>query len=107
MPSSLLAKEDFHYQLPPTSIAYHPSQNRDQSRLLYYRKGKISDHIFKDINVLLEPNSLLVRNNSAVIPCKLFFPYINNNKLKRLNALFYPHLMIHNGRIFKNPILAT
>lgn len=86
MPSSLLAKEDFHYQLPPASIAYHPSQNRDQSRLLYYRKGKISDHIFKDINVLLEPNSLLVRNNSAVIPCKLFFPYINNNKLKKIEC---------------------
>lgn len=84
--SNLLAVSDFHYQLPPSAIAYYPSENRDQSRLLFYNKGHISDHIFLNISELLPQNSLLVRNNSAVLPCRLFFPYIHKGNHKKLEC---------------------
>lgn len=70
-----IAVTDFHYTLTPEAIALNPCELRDQSRLLFYNKGQISDHIFQDIATVLPENSILVRNNSAVIPCRLFFPY--------------------------------
>lgn len=70
-----ISVEDFHYHLPQSSIALYPCASRDQSQLLFYHKGQITHHIFQEISSLLPPESLLVRNNSAVIPCRLFFPY--------------------------------
>ena len=64
---------DFDYNLPPELIATHPSQQRDQSRLLVLRKddGAIEHKHFFDILDYLEPGDLLVANNSKVIPARL------------------------------------
>lgn len=65
---------DFNYDLPKDLIAQVPIPNRDQSRLMILdRKTKAIDHkIFKDIIDYLEQGDCLVRNNTKVIPARLY-----------------------------------
>ena len=65
---------DFNYNLPKELIAQVPIKNRDQSRLMVLdRKNKtIENKIFKDIIDYLEPGDWLVRNNTKVIPARLY-----------------------------------
>ena len=65
---------DFNYDLPKELIAQVPIKNRDESRLMVLdRKNKtISDKIFKDILDYLKPGDCLVRNNTKVIPARLY-----------------------------------
>lgn len=65
---------DFNYNLPKELIAQFPIKNRDQSRLMVLdRKNKtIENKIFKDIIDYLEPGDCLVRNNTKVIPARLY-----------------------------------
>lgn len=65
---------DFNYELPEELIAQVPIKNRDQSRLLVLdRKEKtMEDKIFKDILDYLKPGDCLVRNNTKVIPARLY-----------------------------------
>ena len=65
--------QDYLYQLPEEAIAKHPLPRRDQSKLLLYRKGEISHHIFRDISSLLPAGSHLFFNNTKVIPARLEF----------------------------------
>jgi S-adenosylmethionine:tRNA ribosyltransferase-isomerase len=64
---------DFSYHLPEERIALFPTQERDQSKLLIYRKGTIEHTIFKSITAYIPKGSLLVFNNSKVIPARLRF----------------------------------
>ncbi len=64
---------DFNYSLPDTKIAKYPLEQRDNSKLLYYNQGNISQDIFKNISHYLTPNTLLVYNNTRVIQARLFF----------------------------------
>lgn len=65
---------DFNYNLPKELIAQVPIKNRDKSRLMVLdRKNKtIENKIFKDIIDYLEPGDCLVRNNTKVIPARLY-----------------------------------
>jgi S-adenosylmethionine:tRNA ribosyltransferase-isomerase len=67
---------DFNYNLPPELIAQHPLPNRAASRLLVIdNQGTdvlIKDHQFTDLIDLLNPNDLLVFNDTKVIPARLF-----------------------------------
>ncbi len=65
---------DFNYDLPKELIAQVPIKNRDESRLMILdRKNKTIDHkIFKNIIDYLEPGDCLVRNNTKVIPARLY-----------------------------------
>jgi S-adenosylmethionine:tRNA ribosyltransferase-isomerase len=65
---------DFNYNLPEDLIAQVPIENRDTSRLMVLdRNKKTIDHkIFKDIIDYLEPGDCLVRNNTKVIPARLY-----------------------------------
>ena len=64
----------FDYYLPEELIAQEPSHVRDECRLLVVnKKEKIyEDHIFKDIFDYLHEGDVLVRNNTKVIPARLF-----------------------------------
>lgn len=64
---------DFSYDLPEARIAQHPLPERDASKLLVYREGKISDTIFKNIAEELPADTLLVFNNTRVIHARLEF----------------------------------
>ena len=65
---------DFNYNLPEVLIAQVPIKNRDQSRLMVLNKETktIEDKIFKDILDYLKPGDCLVRNNTKVIPARLY-----------------------------------
>ena len=65
---------DFNYDLPQELIAQVPIKNRDESRLMVVnRKSKTIEHkIFKDILDYLKPGDCLVRNNTKVIPARLY-----------------------------------
>lgn len=65
---------DFHYDLPKELIAQTPIADRASSRLLVYRRAErsIEDCVFSDIVRFLSPKDVLVRNNTRVIPARLF-----------------------------------
>jgi len=65
---------DFHYDLPPESIAQEPLSNRSASRLLHLlRKNEAwQDRAFRDFPGLLHPDDLLVLNNTRVFPARLY-----------------------------------
>ena len=64
---------DFDYPLPDERIAKFPLERRDQSKLLIYKDGSISESKFFHIPELLPANTLLVFNNTKVIHARLFF----------------------------------
>ena len=64
---------DFNYQLPDEKIAKHPLKERDQSKLLFWNNGHIEKNVFRNIDLYLPGNSLLVFNNTRVIHARLFF----------------------------------
>ena len=65
---------DFDFDLPEELIAQHPTDKRDDSRLLVLHKnsGEIEHRHFYDIIDYLKPGDVLVRNNSKVIPARLY-----------------------------------
>ncbi len=65
---------DFNYNLPQELIAQVPIKNRDQSRLMVLdrKDGAIEHKIFKNIINYLKPGDCLVRNNTKVIPARLY-----------------------------------
>ena len=64
---------DFTYHLPPEKIALYPLDKRDHSKLLIYRKGIITEEIYKNIAEHLPENSLLIFNNTKVFPARILF----------------------------------
>lgn len=65
---------EFDYELPEDLIAQLPADKRENSRMLVLNRGKhsISHKHFYDIVDLIEPNSLLVLNNTKVLPARLY-----------------------------------
>ena len=65
---------DFDFDLPEELIAQTPLQKRDTSRFMVLnRENKtIEDKHFYDILDYLKPGDILVRNNTKVIPARLF-----------------------------------
>ena len=65
--------EEYNYPLPDERIAKYPLANRDQSKLLIYRDGKVSEDQFYHIGEYLSADSLLIYNNTRVIQARLEF----------------------------------
>ena len=65
---------EFDYHLPESSIAQTPAEPRDSSRLLVLNRdsGRIEHRTFRDIGLYLQPNDLLVVNQTRVIPARIF-----------------------------------
>ncbi len=65
---------DFYYNLPEELIAQDPLSDRSASRLMVvHRKShRIEHRSFRDIVDYLNPGDCLVRNNTKVIPARLF-----------------------------------
>lgn len=68
-----MKRSDFFYELPDELIARYPAAERSASRLLVLdgNNGQIEDRQFRDILELIEPDDLLVFNNTRVIPARL------------------------------------
>lgn len=65
--------DDFVYTLPDERIAKYPLPKRDESKLLIYNKGKITESIFNEVPKMLAENELVVFNNTKVIQARLHF----------------------------------
>ena len=65
--------QDYNYSLPEEKIAKYPLANRDDSKLLVYYKGKITEDVYKNIANQLPENSLLIFNNTKVVEARLLF----------------------------------
>lgn len=63
--------EDFNYDLPEERIAFFPVAQRDQSQLLVYNKGNITDSHFHHLADFLDADDMLIFNNSKVIHARL------------------------------------
>jgi len=63
----------YEYTLPEDRIAKFPLKKRDDSKLLQYKNGTISHLHFYDIVGLLPADTLLVYNDTKVIPARLIF----------------------------------
>lgn len=100
---------EFNYELPEELIAQVPIKNRDESRLLVLdRKSQTyEDKIFRDIIDYLEPGDCLVRNNTKVIPARLYgkkttganveFVLIKNIEGDVWEAMVRPGNKLHEG----------
>ena len=99
---------DFNYDLPQELIAQVPIKDRDMSRLMVLDRNKktIEDKIFKDILEYLKPGDCLVRNNTKVIPARLYGKKEETGAniefllLKRLEADNW-EVMVHPGKRLK------
>ena len=65
---------DFDYELPEELIAQTPIEKRDESRLMVLDREKqtIEHRKFKNIIEYLKPGDVLVRNNTKVIPARIY-----------------------------------
>lgn len=65
---------EFNYELPEELIAQTPIEKRDESRLMILNKEEqtIEHRKFKNIIDYLQPGDVLVRNNTKVIPARLY-----------------------------------
>lgn len=61
----------FDYELPDSLIAFFPSQKRDESRLLVHKNDLTSHHSFQQFPDLIPSDSLIVFNNTKVIPARI------------------------------------
>ena len=73
-PATDLRTSDFYYDLPQELIAQHPMEKRDTSRLMILdRKENTVEHKhFYDIIDHINPEDVLVINESKVIPARLY-----------------------------------
>lgn len=65
---------EFDYILPESLIARYPNAKRSESRLLCLDRhsGIVSHKKFVDLIDLIEPNDLLIFNNTRVIPARIY-----------------------------------
>ena len=64
---------EFNYPLPDERIAKFPLSNRDESKLLVYRQGEVTEDRFTSLPSYLEPGEMMVFNNTKVIQARLHF----------------------------------
>ena len=69
-----LVTADFDYYLPEELIAQHPAEKRDHSRLMVLdrEQNTISHKHFYDIVDYINPEDVLVINDSKVIPARIY-----------------------------------
>lgn len=65
---------EFKFDLPSSHIALHPTENRDESRLMVVHKdsGKIEHKVFKDIVSYFDEGDVMVLNDTKVFPARLY-----------------------------------
>lgn len=96
---------DFNYDLPKELIAQHPIEKRDESRLMVLHKDtqEIEHKTFKDIIDYLEPGDCLVRNNTKVIPARLYGNIVGKEIAKPVEFLLLKQLENNNWEVMVRP----
>lgn len=65
--------EDYNYGLEDARIAKYPLPERDASKLLHYKDGKVDETVFRQLPNLLPAGALMVFNDTRVVPARLHF----------------------------------
>lgn len=65
--------DEYNYALPDERIAKFPLPVRDQSKLLVYRHGEITEDRFTSLPDYLPQGSLMIFNNTKVIQARMHF----------------------------------
>ena len=65
--------EDYNYSLPDERIAKYPLSERDASKLLIYKNASPIEGRFRDISTHIPENSLMIFNDTKVVPARLHF----------------------------------
>jgi S-adenosylmethionine:tRNA ribosyltransferase-isomerase len=77
-----ISLKEFTYPLSQERIAQFPLNERDMSKLLLYKKGNISEGIFKQLPEVLNPGTLLVYNDTKVIHARLKFHKLTGSTIE-------------------------
>jgi len=77
-----LSISDFDYSLPEEKIAVYPLKKRDESKLLVYKNGIISEDIYRNIVNHLPENSFLIFNDTKVIKARMLFKKITGTVIE-------------------------
>ena len=110
-----LRVSDYDYELPGELIAQYPPPKRDASRLLVVdrRARSLGHHSFTELPRLIDPEDLLVLNNTEVIPARVRLPDRNAELLlleqqgpARWRCWVRPGRWFSPGREFKLPGLS-
>jgi S-adenosylmethionine:tRNA ribosyltransferase-isomerase len=64
---------EYVYSLPEEKIAERPLEKRDLSKLLIYKDASIAENTFKNIAQFLPEKSLIIFNDTKVVPARLYF----------------------------------
>lgn len=64
---------DFNYDLPEERIAKFPLKDREKCKLLIFKDNAISEGVFSDVANMLSPDTLMVINDTKVIPARIEF----------------------------------
>ncbi len=69
-----MKSSDFDYHLPSELIAQRPSPRREGARLLVYRRteDRVEHRRVEELPEILPPNTLMVFNDTKVIPARLY-----------------------------------
>ena len=64
----------FNFDLPESTIAQYPLEERDESRLMVVHKdsGKIEHKIFKDVIDYFDDGDVFIFNNTMVFPARMY-----------------------------------
>lgn len=68
-----LSISNYTYSLPDDRIAVHPLEKRDDSKLLIYQNGRISEDRYRMLHQHLPAEAMLVFNNTKVVEARLYF----------------------------------
>jgi S-adenosylmethionine:tRNA ribosyltransferase-isomerase len=77
-----LQLSDYEYTLPEEKIAKFPLEKRDASKLLHFKDGGIEHLQFHQLPELIPTGSLMVFNNTKVIPARLIFQRDTGTKIE-------------------------
>jgi S-adenosylmethionine:tRNA ribosyltransferase-isomerase len=101
-----MKKSDFSYELPEALIAQNPLPDRHSSRMLCLNRltGQLTDKQFTDFIDLIEPNDLLVFNDTKVIPARIFGTKSTGGKVEILiERVLDDHHAIAHVKASKSP----
>lgn len=92
---------DFNYEMPQELIAQYPTAKRDAARLMVIdrARGMICHDVFRNIGEYLPKRSMLVVNNSKVVPARLLGHRAKNGSkvevflLKKVDEYSYQALL--------------
>jgi S-adenosylmethionine:tRNA ribosyltransferase-isomerase len=101
---------DFQYELPNELIAQHPLEDRTASRLMLMDRSAhtLGESLFSAFIDQLQPNDLLVMNDTRVIPARLYGRKTSGGKIEiLLERIIDERSLLAQVRVSKTPKAGT